>query len=82
MANKKEKEPLYALIETIDYNNGETPAESVLHHIGPKKECEQELGIISIKTGSTMMVKEADWYSTYTDGDGIIHTFTIKTPHN
>lgn len=80
MANKKEK--LYALIETIDYNNGETPAESELHCIGTKKECEQALGIISIKTGSTMAVKESDWYATYTDGDDIIHTFTIKTPRN
>lgn len=80
MANKKEQ--LYALIETIDYNNGETPAESELHCIGTKKECEQALGIISIKTGSTMAVKESDWYATYTDGDDIIHTFTIKTPRN
>lgn len=80
MANKKEK--LYALIETIDYNNGETPAESELHCIGTKKECEQALGIISIKTDSTMSVKESDWYATYTDGDDIIHTFTINTPRN
>ena len=80
MANKKEQ--LYALIETIDYNNGETPAESVLHHIGTKKECEQALGVISIKTGCTMAVNHSDWYSTYTDNANIIHTFTIKTPHN
>lgn len=80
MANKKEQ--LYALIETIDYNNGETPAESVLHRIGTKKECEQELATISIKRGCPMVVKESDWYATYTDGDDIIHTFTIKTPRN
>lgn len=82
MANNKEKEKQYALIETIDYNNGETPAESELHHIGTKEECNEVLGIISIKTGSTMKVNKSDWYSTYTDSDGIIHTFTIKTPHN
>lgn len=80
MANKKEQ--LYALIETIDYNNGETPAESEVHHIGTKKECEQELGKISIKTGSTMAVNQSDWYATYTDESDIIHTFTIKTPRN
>lgn len=80
MASKKEQ--LYALIETIDYNNGETPAESVLHRIGTKKECEQALGVISIKTGCTMAVNHSDWYSTYTDKANIIHTFTIKTTHN
>lgn len=80
MANKKE--PLYALIETIDYNNGETLAESELHHIGTKKECEQELAKISIKMGCTMAIKASGWYVTYTDEEDIIHIFTIKTPRN
>lgn len=81
MASKKE--PQYALIETINYNNGETPPESEVHCIGTKKECEQALAILIINTGSTVSVKrETDWYSTYTDEDGIVHIFTIKTPRN
>lgn len=80
----KKKEQLYALIETIDYHNGETPAESEVHCIGTKKECEQALAIIVIKNVSmNMSVKrESDWYSTYTDEEGIVHIFTIKTPRN
>ena len=77
-----EKVKLYALIETIDYNNGETPAESELHCIGTKEECEQALALISIKKGTTMAVHQSDWYVTYTDEEDVIHTFTIKTPIN
>ena len=71
---------LFALVETIDYNNGETTAESEVHCIGTKEECFQKLTELRAILGPDLEEIQNGCYWAFTYDGGETHVFTIKSP--
>lgn len=71
----------YAVVETIDYNNGITLAESNLAVIGDHAKCVETIAELQQKWSKVAHLNDvSDTYFWVTDKEDIKHSFAVKRP--
>ena len=74
------KNTVYAVIETGDYNDGETLAESTLISVGDKETCTAAISELQVEAGKKYdLYDKCETYFWYEDGEGVKHSFAVRS---